>query len=234
MASGSSTPLHDTRHFGIPVSSTPRTEKKAESVVKKAVILEYDSDIDPDDLLPVYLDCKRKLFESQTSRLNASRQRENGRRAVPRTQPQIHEDPEAAKMIRKIKRIEDDVLFDQYLAGHQWETIRIGLERNAAANRLTEELKSDDLEVNSDDSEDEVSKEAARIGAAMLEDDDSDDDQAISDLFASLPVSEVDPLTGKSSTVINDSSGVKVFVRDFGKLSGVSPRRLLEETCKAR
>jgi ATP-dependent RNA helicase DHX29 len=68
----------------------------------------------------------------------------------------------------------------------------------------------------------------------MLEEDSSDDDAALADLFASLPVNEVDPITGKSTTVVNSSNGVKVTIRDFGKWTGVSPTRVLEEACRAR
>jgi ATP-dependent RNA helicase DHX29 len=69
---------------------------------------------------------------------------------------------------------------------------------------------------------------------ALLEENGSDDDAALADLFASLPVNEVDPLTGKSSTVINGSNGIKVTIQDFGKWTGVNPTRVLEEACRAR
>jgi ATP-dependent RNA helicase DHX29 len=84
------------------------------------------------------------------------------------------------------------------------------------------------------DSDDEVSGKAAKIGAAMLEENESDDEGAIADLFASLPVNEVDPVTGKTSTVVNGSNGVRVTIRDFGKWTGVNPTRVLEEACRAR
>jgi len=137
-----------------------------------------------------------------------------------------------------MKKIEDDILFDQYLANQQWETMRIQLEREAAAHRNAQETNPDpDDSQESEtlvDSDDEVSREAAKIGAALLEENGSDDDDALADLFASLPVNEVDPLTGKSSTVVNGSDGVKVTIRDFGKWTGISPMRVLEEACRAR
>jgi ATP-dependent RNA helicase DHX29 len=145
--------------------------------------------------------------------------------------------PATAKLLRKIKRIEDDILFDRYLADQQWEPKRIQLERDAAAQRNAPQSTHDTDSQESEtlvDSEDEVSKEAAKIGAAMLQDTGSDDEAALADLFASLPVNEVDPVTGKSSTVVNGSNGVKVTIRDFGKWTGVNPTRVLEEACRAR
>jgi ATP-dependent RNA helicase DHX29 len=72
------------------------------------------------------------------------------------------------------------------------------------------------------------------MGMELLEDNESDDDAALADLFASLPVNEVDPVTGKSCTVVNGKDGVKIVISDFGKWPGISPTRVLEEACKAR
>lgn len=214
-----------------------QTERQRSSV-KKISAVEYDSDIDPDDLLPVYLQCKTKLFWSQQTSNRKEAVKANGRPRIAISGTSTPKpDPESAKLLRKIKRIEDDVLFDQYLAERQWESKRIVLERDAAARRNVAELSQDSAESQPptpSDSDDEVSKEAAKIGAALLEENDSDDDAALADLFASLPVNEVDPITGKSSTVINGKDGIKVTIKDFGKWIGVSPTRVLEEACKAR
>lgn len=208
------------------------------SPVKKAAAVEYDSDIDPDDLLPVYLHCKTKLFWAQQTSNYKDAAKANGRPRIPVSGTSTPKpDPESSKLLRKIKKIEDDVLFDRYLAERQWESKRIFLERDAAARRNAAELSQDSAESQPptpSDSDDEVSKEAAKIGAALLEEDNSDDDTALADLFASLPVNEVDPITGKSSTVVNGKDGVKVTIKNFGKWTGVSPTRVLEEACKAR
>ncbi|KAB8303097.1 hypothetical protein EYC80_004550 [Monilinia laxa] len=241
MASGANTPRleSDTRHFASSVQNggnTPRNGKKQE-ISKKAAIIDYDSDIDPDDLLPVYLKTKEKMFLLHSSK-SATEVRSNDKRGAQKSQNNGSSiGTESARLARKLKRIEDDVLFDKYLAYQQWNIQKIKLERDAATQRASE-LATDDKETpESDspaDSDDEISREAAAIGKALLEETGSDDDAALADLFASLPVSEVDPLTGKSSTVINGKDGTKVTVRDFGKWSGVNPTRVLEEACRAR
>ncbi len=206
--------------------------------VKKIAIVDDDSDLDPDDLLPVYLECKTKLFHKQIpiGRKSASKRKQ---KPISSGSDDGPTDLESAKLLRKIKKIEDDVLFDQYLADQQWQAKRIQLEKEAAASRNTVKASqdtSDSPEPEASNSDDEVSKEAAKIGAELLAEggDSSDDDTTLADLFASLPVNEIDPLTGKSSTVVNGKDGVKVTIRDFGKWAGVNPTRVLEEACRAR
>lgn len=217
--------------------NTPTKARNSSPAKKQPAVLEYDSDIDPDDLLPVYLDTKAKLFHLQEpQKPKKGPARPNGALATPSKSAGSSDQPEAAKLIRKMRRIEDDVLFDRYIADQHWETRRIQLEKDAATDRRALEAIQDSSEDSQTlvDSDDEVSREAAKIGAAMLEETGSDDDIALSELFASLPVDEVDPVTGKSSTVINGKDGVKVTIQDFGKWTGVSPTRVLEEACKAR
>jgi len=243
LASGTSTPRFesDTRHVGLGLSvagNATQVEKRHESP-KKAIAMDYDSDIDPDELLPVYLETKSKLFHLKPLVIREAPSRSNSKKPAqksPSNQPTT--DPKTAKLLRKIRKIEDDVLFDRYLADQQWEARRIQLEREAAARRNAAEIATDSNDPQGSetlvDSDDEVSREAAKIGAALLEETSSDDDAALADLFASLPVNEVDPLTGKSSTVVNGTNGIKVTIRNFGKWTGVSPPRVLEEACRAR
>lgn len=244
LPSGATTPRTepDTRHMGTIGSNTSlSTLDKQRTPAKKPVTLDYDSDIDPDDLLPVYLECKTNLFITQQSMPKKDLSRGNVRNlAANNKTAAASTDPEPARWLRKIKRIQDDVLFDQYIADQQWETKRIQLEKDAAAQRRAAEISQDNSDSNSQgsqtlvDSDDEVSKEAARIGAELLEENGSDDDGALADLFASLPVNEIDPVTGKSSTVVTGLNGVKVTIREFGKWSGINPTRVLEEACRAR
>ncbi|TVY78121.1 ATP-dependent RNA helicase DHX29 [Lachnellula suecica] len=239
LPSGATTPRFeaDNRHNGHGLNGSISQVEKKRSPVKKVAAVEYDSDIDPDDLLPVYLECKTKLFHLQPAPPKTPNGRPSGRNNTPKPRAQAPPtDPETAKVLRKIKRIEDDILFDKFVADQQWEPKRIELEKEAAAHRAAQSNQDADSQGSETlvDSDDEVSKEAAKIGAAMLEDTGSDDDAALADLFASLPVNEVDPLTGKSSTVVNGSNGVKVTIRDFGKWTGVNPTRVLEEACRAR
>lgn len=195
--------------------------------------VKYDEDIEPDQLLPFYLETKEKLFELQRPRQDA--QKAKGPKAKPGASPS---DPEEALLLAKIDRVEKDVLFDKFVAEQQWREKRIELEKEYSvkkkqAQEVQEKAEAEEEPAASND-EDDVSKEAERIAAEILAQDSDDDDQALADLFSSLPVNEVDPLTGKSNTVMNGADGSKVVIRDFGKWTGVSPMRALEEACRSR
>jgi len=218
-------------------ANPPKNGRNREPV-KKAIPVDYDSDIDPDDLLPVYLETQAKLFHLQLPPTKKVPQRPNGRGSNQNPPIKYVADSESPKLLRKIKKIEDDILFDRYIAIQQWEVRRVQLEREAAARRNAAKIPSESADSQEletiVDSDDEVSREAAKIGASLLEEAESDDDATIADLFASLPVNEVDPLTGKSSTVVSGIDGIKVTIRDLGKWTGVSPARVLEEACRSR
>lgn len=222
------------RHLGGAFTGVQQTVNLPRQVPKKRILVDDDSDIDPDELLPVYLETKAKLLEEDASLVSTVNvdSRRNGRPPKKLSAPS----PGIQKLQRKLKKIESDILFDQYLADQQWEPKRIELERQAATRRASEQKKaatersSDD----SDSSEDEVTKEAKKIAAELLDEDGSDNDAALADLFANLPVNEVDPSTGRTNTVLNGNNGVKIFIRDFGKWTGLSPQRILEEVCRSK
>src|SRR5205823_6106181 len=113
--------------------------------------------------------------------------------------------PEEASLLAKIDRVEKDVLFDKYVAEQQWRAQRIVLEKQyAATKKQGAEQKAEEQKVKEKDTNgDGINEEAERIAAEILAENEDDDDQALADLFSSLPVNEVDPVTGKSSTVMN-------------------------------
>ncbi|KAG9242003.1 hypothetical protein BJ878DRAFT_195239 [Calycina marina] len=235
------TPRFDFDMAGLGTTPNGKPVKKRPQQVK-IVTVEGESDIDADDLLPVYLESKAKLFEMQASLLGASNTPRSGKKISKKAGILVSmSDPTSAKLVRKIQKIEDDVLFDRYIAEMEWETRRIQHEKDAAVAAVARKLEAETASIASQeesetvvDSDDGIGKEAAKIGGAMLEENQSDDDATLADLFASLPVNEVDPLTGKSSTVITGNDGVRVTIRDFGKWTGVNPTRVLEEACRAR
>lgn len=146
----------------------------------------------------------------------------------------------AAKAEARLRRIENDVLFDKFTAEQEWRKQRVAVERAIAETKKqtkdneTAETEPETASNQSDqkEPEDEISEEAQRIAAEILAENDEGGD--LGGLFDSLPQSEVDPSTGESRTVVTSSNGNKVFVRDFGKWTGVSPRRALEEACRSR
>ncbi|KAK2012707.1 helicase associated domain-containing protein [Colletotrichum eremochloae] len=199
---------------------------------KKKAVVTCDSDIEPDDLVPVYLETKAKLFELEKSQQGKKKQR-NGESGADEGAETLD------KLRAKINRIDKDVLFDKFAAEQQWRTQKVALEKEIAAARKQKSIEEAQKEADRGIEEPvascdgDVNDEAERIAAEILAQGEDDEDGGLSDLFANLPVTEVDA-AGKSSTVLNGADGVKITIRDFGKWTGVSPMRALEEACRAR
>lgn len=236
-----------------------KSRKKNGATLKSGVmsprrqVVTYDSDIEPDDLIPAYLDTKAKLFAIQRPlRDGPKKTTKKGPKSSTQLQPPAQsgsstDDLETAKLLAKLDRVENDPLFDTGLAHMQWAPVLIGLERDYAdekklkaelealkvkeeQNQQEEGSKSVDED---EDEDDETTQEAKRVAAEILAENDSDEGQGLADMFADLPTNEVDT-DGKTTTVLNNSDGTKVTIRDFGKSSGLSPTRVLEEACRSR
>lgn len=223
------------------------TARSSGTASPRRQIITYDSDIEPDDLIPAYLDTKAKVFAIQRPQRDPLRKGGSSAQKLQPPSPEegSAEELEIAKLLAKLDRIEKDPLFDKGLAQMQWEPQRIALERDYAENKkllsvaavqssAPETTSGGDDQATSasnsdDDDDDEIAKEAKRMAAEVL----ADDDQSLSDLFAALPTNEVDG-DGKMTTVVNNNDGSKVTIRDFGKWTGVSPMRVLEEACRSR
>ncbi|KAA8633948.1 hypothetical protein SMACR_07645 [Sordaria macrospora] len=193
----------------------------------------FDEYIEPDQLLPFYLETKTKLFEIQRPRLDNAKGKKSKAEANP-------SDPEEALLLAKIERVEKDILFDKYVAEQKWRDMKIDLEKDYAANKKKiveeEEEKKEEAqaETPAPTEADDIAAEAERMAAELLAENPDDDDEGLAGMFASLPVNEVDPTTGKTNTVMNNADGSKTQIRDFGKWTGVSPMRALEEACRSR
>ncbi|KAK4168268.1 putative ATP-dependent RNA helicase [Cladorrhinum sp. PSN259] len=231
LPSGATTPQLDSRSGRKQKNSAPNQSRQQSP---KKLTVTYDEDIEPDQLLPFYLETQAKLFAIQRPRLDAAKGK--GHRA----KAQVPADPEEALLLAKLDKVQKDVLFDKYVAEEHWNTKKITLEKEYAAAKAEEKKKQAAEEsaatpaAEASSEKADINEEAERIAAEVLAEQPSDDDGALADLFSSLPVNEVDPLTGKSQTVMNGIDGTKVVIRDFGKWTGVSPLRILEEACRAR
>ena len=191
----------------------------------KKVVATCDSDIEPDNLIPEYIATKKKQLELERNLEHPNHGHSERDLAV-------------AKVEARLARIENDVLFDKFLAEQQWKQQKVTVEKEIAAAKLqNKDIEEDGNPPQANDTQqtdgDEVNEEAQRIAAEILDEDGGDED-GLEGLFASLPQNEVDESTGKARTVVTSSEGNKIVIRDFGKWSGVSPQRALEEACRAR
>lgn len=235
--SGATTPMI----FGHKAGSGKAKSTKAITTTtmspKKSVLVcnEY---IEPDDLVPAFVSTKTKLFRIQRPRQDKAKPSSK----LPTADGVAIEpdDLEEQKLLARLERIVQDVLFDKDIGEQRWRAERLALEKEYAITKkkLMEDAedarRQEKAEVDSTDSDDDIAREAKKMAAEILEQDDSDDDQALSDLFANLPVQEIDEKTGETKNVINGADGVKVYIQDFGKWTGFSPVQALKETCRSR
>ncbi|KAL4880475.1 P-loop containing nucleoside triphosphate hydrolase protein [Aspergillus karnatakaensis] len=195
-SSGQSTPKHSFK------------QQKAKPVVKDVIPqpdpYESDSSLDPDTLVPTYLDLQTRLYNLQPDLYDKPKKGKKGREPAGVT------DPQAIKLQRKITAIENDVLFDRKEAEFFWREKLDELRKESAIFRRTEATEK------------EPEKEP-EPDTAPLETDD-----LLGDMFQ-----DEEP-TLELGVITEELNKASITIRDFGKWTGLSPRRVLEEACKAR
>ncbi|KAJ5660227.1 hypothetical protein N7507_006678 [Penicillium longicatenatum] len=198
----------------------PKAEWKA---AKVAPPISYDSDssIDPDSMVEEWLDFQTKLYGLQPELFDRPGKGKKGRGAAPNQS----NDPEVAKLQRKIAKIERDVLFERREAEYIWQDKLDDLRKDAAFLRRPAEKKKED---NTESQEPEPEPEDPNLTVPSLEEMDEADG-----LLGGMFQTEAEN-SGSILGLPLPESGAKITLRDFGKSTGLSPRRVLEETCKAR
>lgn len=215
-----------------------KKDGKSRATSPRKVAVTCDEEIEPDELVPQYLDTRTKLYALQRPLLDAPKGKQ--KKLVVENGQSSSDELEIAKLQAKIAKIELDVLFEKDVATAQWREKKIILEReySAAKKIKDEEAKAQAASQEPEpavaqSAEDEIAREAEKMAAEILAENDNEED-ALAGLFDSLPTNEVDPLTGKSSTVMTGADGVKLTIHDFGKWTGISPSRALDEICRGR
>ncbi|OQN96057.1 hypothetical protein B0A48_17857 [Cryoendolithus antarcticus] len=206
-------------------------------------VSDIESDLEPDELISVYLRTKTRLFEiNPESQLPATARRRPQSRQLnggAKNRPSRAE----VKLQQRLQKIERDLLFDSYIGESQWlekqsELMREYLERrkwqldqdqqatNGHANYQSPSQKSTSPP-------DGVNDAAERLGQAMLDENaDASDDDLLGGMFSAL---NGDGVTAASASRAQDVvASENVTIRDLGKIAGMSPKRVLEEACKAR
>ncbi|KAK5115541.1 hypothetical protein LTR62_001200 [Meristemomyces frigidus] len=201
-------------------------------------VSDIGSDVEPDELIAAYLRTKTKLYEINSSLADSLHtSKKKTARSTKAPLPMAKNSAEK-KLLEKLNRIASDVLFDQREADGHWLNIRADVAQ-AVADRKRLQLPQDQQEAQHQSDvpgmsfHGDVNEEAERMGKELLqESNEAEDDNFLSGMFDALP-----------GVVTNGSSGAdtgagvsdaNVNIRNFGKMVGMSPRRILEEACKSR
>lgn len=189
-----------------------------------------DSDVEPEQLVTRYLSLQSRLHEisPELTEIDARRQRRGkGKHLVINGNLDPSSKRRTERLTAKISKIKSDLLFDEDKANSRWAEIRIDLAQEAAERKR--------LGIRDDGKQQKVTPTVSG-NATIVEssDGDEDTDGILDGFFTSLPETATDPATGLSILSTTSQKGSNVEIRDFGKWTGMSPRRVLEEACKAR
>lgn len=203
-------------------------------------VSDIESDLEPDELLSVYMKTKMRLFD-----LDPEGEGGMGKRKGPKGQSSGNSTPgRGQKKLRdRVQRIEGDFLFDKREGEAQWAEKKIEMTREFSERRKWQiqnekESKAQDAPADWSGKSDEpvigdVSDEAERLGQELLREAEAmGDDDMLGGMFGALPGGEETAPSGDSSAGVVPSQNV--VIRDFGRLTGMNPKRVLEEACKAR
>ncbi len=238
--SGTNTPLTDVS--SLPENSDVGGMAETPSIPAGAIhrLSDSEEDIDPDELLTAWLSTKSSLYELSPDHLikGPAKNRHTGKKTKASNKDNVSS-PEVARLVRRLQKIEKDILFDHYEGERRWNDIQISMaQEKGLRDRLqvgntkrkpqtpaTEGLtSSDDPTLLSD--KDSASPEPI----SQIE----NEEDLLGDLFLRLPESTTNAETGITSMTVEQPEGIRLAIRDFGKWTGLSPRRILEEACRAR
>lgn len=182
-------------------------------------------------MIPKFLQLKTKVFKRQpelfNSRVNTGgKGRKGPKLPVAKVQPR----PRVAKILKRIDTIEKDVLFDQDEADMQWANILEELKADLAFERREENLRRKAAAAaaapSAKASEPPKQLKVPDSKIEVVSTEEQADDGLLGGIFADEE--------GDEKPVELTEDGKPIQIKDFGKWSGVNPRRILEETCKAR
>lgn len=168
-----------------------------------------------------YLSLKERIFQiDPTSLLEPNKSK---RKAQSNKEARLADsvDPRIEKLQARLDALTADILFDRQEAEISWTAKRTELMHEASMKKQLGIADSASTVNNG--------KPKARdpVSASKSEEET---EIALGDFFEALP----DPDSNVLPSQPEDQNAGPVEVRHFGKWSGITPRRILEESCKAR
>lgn len=212
-----------------PNMPTPGTSTPAESDSSDIAISDLDSDLEEEQLVPTYLKIRGRLFEIDPDIVEVKSRKQmkmtKGRNVKPH--------PLAVrKLLSQLHQVESDALFDRDNAEAQWPAKRSQIAQTKAASRQQASTEDQPEEKHEKSSVAHIALKGHEEETAPQDSDTifgDDDSGLLADMFSAIPDQVV------SGDAVNvDATSDSIVLRDFGKQSGLAPRRLLEEAVRAR
>lgn len=136
--------------------------------------------------------------------------------------------PEITRLLKKIDKLESDILFDRDVARIKWIEKRDQLAKESTERKkfqLDDDLYNESSVIRTSLPRQNISDETG---------EDGESEELLGDLFSTLPEVASNSDTESINMVSKSAEGQMVTIRSFGSWSGVHPRRIFEEACKAR
>lgn len=180
-------------------------------------------------MIEKYLDLQRRLYEIDPQSFEPKARKQNtSERGLSSTKASNNRNINRSinRLTAKLNKIQRDILFDESEAKRKWAVSQVALSREAAERRRLGIRDNRDLEKR-------ITTTDAPIRAEVQKDDDGDADM-LGGLFTAITDLTSD-ISTESGTIGSDGTAEAVVkVRDFGKWTGVSPRKVFEEACRTR
>jgi ATP-dependent RNA helicase DHX29 len=195
-------------------------------------VSDLDSDLELDELLPTYLKIKGKLYELDPNLVDTTaRKQPKGARTRKMAPTQMEQSPTVRKLLSQLQQIASDTLFDEREADAQWPVKRNQIAQDRATKRQSEE--SQPVEQHPEGEAKASAKPPApaseSLGTAVEPEGSDEETDLLGGMFTAVPN---EPSSGPTES--DAASSENVTLRDFGKSSGLTPRRLLEEAVRSR
>ncbi|KAF2402338.1 ATP-dependent RNA helicase A [Trichodelitschia bisporula] len=212
----------------VPARKSKPDPPSAPAVQEDVSVSDIESDLQPDELVSTYLTIKERMYRLHPELDDSSNGKAQVRKFGGKVNHKLKASPESTPSWRKLQSkldlIESDILFDKDEALALWTAKRNQLAQVAALERRLQPLA--------------IRSESPKKPSAIIPDEgstgeesesvtDSGDD-GLGDMFTE-PGGEVTNLKNSES-----STGPTIILRDFGKAVGMSPRRVLDDACRAR
>ena len=196
---------------------------------------ESDDDMEPAKLVEKYISLQSSLCKLQPEMVQFGNQRRRGLKSAAKNglTKTGSSTPRIARIVGRIKRIQSDILFDQDEADNKWRALQNDLAKEVAERKRLH-LDSEPSSAGVFDGDKSSGKDPHFEVKSTSVPSTEDTIIMVGDLFSAVPDSSIDTWAGTTKLTSTEPGGTTGVVKDYGKWSGQSPRRIFEEACKAR
>ena len=216
--------------------STPGRRSPLEESTSVSPESDLDSDPEPHQQISRYLSLQSQLYDVDPALVDPNQQKPKRAAASIRNingSEKAKMDRKVARLKAKLDKIKSDILFDREQAEIKWAQYWTQLAKERSEReRLGIRITSEKGYHGKGQQKVEALASPSNVSESISNELDTGD--MVGEFFSNLPNSATDSITGTSNMRSANADGLTVIIRSFGKWSGISPRRVFEEACRAR